>query len=169
MRIRWSFIERAIPSLARLVVAVQERRVSARDILRTWNIFDENGVNVTEALRELGKAVRTTYVIGYAINEKLRQEVRDLCNRMETWNSFQSALYWGNGGRMRTNDPRRRDVNALCMQLLMNSVIFYNVVKYGEKLRRIDGSSPVTWEHVRMLGDYRITLGRRTVEKTGEK
>jgi hypothetical protein len=64
---------------------------------------------------------------------------------------------------MRTNDIRRREINALCMQLLMNSIVFYNAFKYGSKLQKIKGSCPVIWEHVRLFGDYRITLKRNSV------
>jgi TnpA family transposase len=169
LRIRWHIVEQAAQSLARLVASIKSGKISARDILRASNFYDEGGINIAEALRELGKAVRTAYVLRYALSEDLRREVREACNHAETWNSFQEAVFWGHGGRMRTSDPRRKDVNALCMQLLMNSIVFYNAEKYGDKLCKIKGSSPVTWEHVRLLGDYRITLSRGQVEKVHKK
>lgn len=168
-QIRWKLIERALPSLNRLSGSVQSGRIRARDVLRTWNLYDEDGVNITEALRELGKAVRTSFILGYTIDEQIQQEIRDGCNRAETWNSFQEAVYWGHGGRMRTMDPRRREINALCMQLIMNGIVFYNALKFRKKLSRIKGSCPVMWEHIRLLGDYRITSSRHTVGNSGEK
>lgn len=168
LRIRWFIVERAIRSLARLLDAVRSNKVSVRDVLRAANLYDERGVNIAEALRELGKAVRTAYVIRYALSEDLRREVWMACNRAETWNSFQEDVFWGNGGRMLTNNPRRREVNALCMELLMNSIVYYNTENYGGRLRRIPCSSPVTWEHVRLLGDYRITLSRSHIDKVGK-
>ena len=62
-----------------------------------------------------------------------------------------------------------REVNALCMHLLMNSILYYNAEKHGERLREIPGSIPVTWDHVRLLGDYRITLSRRHVDGVAQK
>jgi TnpA family transposase len=168
-RIRWSIIERAIPSLIRLVAAVQEGIVDARDILRSWNLYDEDGINISEALRELGKAERTGFILCYATDETLRREIRDGCNRAETWNSFQEAVFWGHGGRMRTTDPRRRDINALCMQLIMNSIVFYNALRFKKKLAVIRGSCPAMWEHIRFLGDFRITKSRLTIGKSEEK
>ena len=169
LQIRWYIIERALPAIVKLVAAVQNGKISARDILRTWNIYDQNGVNVSEALRELGKAIRTVYVLRYALSEDIRQQVRESCNRAETWNSFQESVFWGHGGRMRTNDTRRREVNALCMQLLMNSIVFYNAIKHGPKLRKMKGSCPIIWEHVRLFGDYRITLKRHSVGGEAKK
>ena len=168
-RINWHIIDRAIPSLARLVVAIRDGRVSAGEVLRTWNIIDEHGLNVTEALRELGKAVRTAFILRYAMDETLRKEIQMACNRIESWNSFQAAVFWGHGGRLRTTDPMRQDVNALCMQLLMNAIVFYNAKRYGRIFRNIGGSSPAVWEHIRMLGDYRITLTRRKATGIAKK
>jgi len=168
-RIRWQIIERAIPSLIRLVAAIEKGIVDARDILRSWNVFDENGINISEALRELGKAERTGFILRYATNENLRREIRDGCNRAETWNSFQEAVFWGHGGRMRTTDPRRRDINALCMQFIMNSIVFYNALRFKKKLAKIRGSCPAMWEHIRFLGDFRITRSRLTIGKSEEK
>lgn len=169
LQIRWYLIERSLPSILKLVMAIRRERLAVRDILRIWNIYDEKGVNISEALRELGKAIRSIYVLRFALSEDMRKEVRETCNRAETWNSFQEAVFWGHGGRMRTNNPRRQEVNALCMQLLMNSIVFYNAFKYGQKLRKIKGSCPVTWEHVRLFGDYRITSGRLTIGGDAKK
>lgn len=162
-RIRWRIVEDALPSLVRLADGVHKGQVTAREVLEAWNLYDEEGRNVAEALRELGKAVRTSFILRYATSEPLRREIHEGCNRAETWNSFEEAMFWGQGGRMRTNDAERREINALCMQLAMNSVIFYNAEKHGEKLRRIPGATPVTWDHIRLLGEYRITSRRSTI------
>jgi TnpA family transposase len=162
-RIRWGLIERAIPAFCKIVSALREGKITARDILRTWNLYDVDGMNVIEPLRELGKVVRTKFILDYAMSEDSRQTIREGCNRAETWNSFQEAVFWGHGGRIRTNDSRRQTINALSMMLIMNSIVFFNAEKHGKKLRKIEGSCPVTWEHIRLLGDYRITLSRRTV------
>ena len=168
-RIRWKIVEEALPSLVRVADGVRSGKVTAREVLGAWNLYDEDGRNVAEALRELGKAVRTSFILRYAASEGLRREIHEGCNRAETWNSFEEAMFWGQGGRMRTNDAERREINALCMQLAMNSVIFYNVEKHGEKLRRIPSATPVTWDHIRLLGEYRITSRRSTIGGAREK
>ena len=162
-RINWKIVDRAIPSLTRLVAAIRNGQLSAKDVLRTWNIIDEQGLNVTEALRELGKAERTKFILQYAMDESMRVEIQSACNRIESWNSFQQALFWGHGGRLRATDPARQEIDALCMQLLMNAIVFYNAERFGRILKNIEGSCPVIWEHIRMLGDYRITMSRRKV------
>jgi TnpA family transposase len=112
-----------------------------------------------DPLRELGKVVRTRFILEYAMTEDLRREIQAGCNRAETWNSFQEAVFWGHGGRMRTNDTQRQAINALYMMLVMNSIVFYNAERYKKIFQNIRESCPATWEHVRLLGDYRFTLG----------
>ena len=165
--IRWSVVRRSVPSLARLVGAIRSRRLTAEEALRRGNIFDEEGQNVMEALRELGKAVRTRWVLRFAMSEELRREVQLLCNRAETFNDFQASVSSGNVGSMRVMDPRRREVNALCIELVMNSIVFYNAEKYGVKIRRIPGASPAVWEHVLFYEPYRFTLRGSPDGKSG--
>ena len=164
--IHWKLVERAMPSLVRLAQGVREGRLSAHEVLSRWNLYDEEGRNVADALRELGKAIRTTFILRYVMSESLRREIHEGCNRAETWNSFEDAMFWGQGGRMRTNDTTRRKINALCMQLAMNSVIFYNAEKHGGKLRKIRGATPATWDHIRLLGEYRFTSSRLSAVKS---
>ena len=154
--IRWSLIEESLPSLSRLVHAIRMGRLTAEEALRRWHVYDERGKNVAEALRELGKVVRTTYVLRYAMSEELRREVQGMCNKAETWNDFEAAISWGHVGRMRVVDPRRREVNALCKELLMNSIVFYNAEKYGQEIRKVRGATPVMWEHVLLFEPYRL-------------
>jgi TnpA family transposase len=161
--IRWDRVESVAPSLARLVAAVRQGKVRARDLLQMWNLYDEKGRNVTEALRELGKAVRTTFLLGYASREDVRREIHEGCNRAESWNSFQEAVFWGHGGRLQPADPFRQQVTALAMQLVMNSIVFFNAMKFEGRFRQMGGTTPAMWDHVRLFGDYRITLGRRTI------
>jgi TnpA family transposase len=57
--IRWDLLRRCAGSLRRLGEAVRQGRIPASEVLKTWNIYDEAGRNVGDALRELGKIDRT--------------------------------------------------------------------------------------------------------------
>ena len=155
--VRWSVVRRSLVSLARMVEAIRARQLTAEEALRRGNVYDEEGQNVMEALRELGKAVRTRWVLRFAMSEELRREVQLLCNRAETFNDFQAAVSFGHVGSLRVMDPGRREVNALCIELVMNSIIFYNEEKYGPKIRKVPGATPVMWEHVLFYEPYRFT------------
>jgi TnpA family transposase len=153
--IDWNLIRRAIPSLNRLALAVRNGDVVPSEIIRILNLYDEGGINVMDALRELGKIPRTEFILEYAMNPSFRKRIHNNCQRSETWNSFQDAVFFGNGGRVATNNPRRRDEIGLAMQLIMNSIVFYNAWRWGPKLKKA-GATPVVWGHVRFLGRYKL-------------
>lgn len=153
--IDWGLIRRAAPSLHRLAAAVRNGDIVPSEILRVWNLYDENGTNVMEALRELGKIPRTEFILEYAMNPAFREEIHNNCQRSEMWNSFQAAVFIGNGGRVATNSPIRRDEIGLSMGLIMNCIVFHNAWKWGARLRKA-GATPVVWSHVRFLGRYKF-------------
>jgi len=166
--IDWDRLRRAAPSLHRLVEAVKNGKVLPSEILRTWNIYDENGINVAEALRELGKVKRTGYILSYAVDQSSREQVHCGRERSETWNSFQEAVFFGKGGRIETNNPTRREEIGLAMAILLNAIVFHNVWRHGSKLLKRANTTPVVWHHVKLLGRYKITK-RRSPSRNGLK
>ena len=166
--IDWNLLRRASPSLHRLAAAVRKGDVVPSEVLRVWNLYDENGINVMEALRELGKVPRTEFILEYARDPAFREEIHNNCQRAETWNSFQDAVFFGNGGRVATNSPRRRDEMGFAMGLVMNCIVFHNAWKWGSKLRKVEGATPVVWSHVRFHGRYKFTKRRHPSEKSKE-
>ncbi len=154
--VRWDVIERGLPSMLRLADAVKSGRIKAVEVLRRWHLYDEDGIDVAEALRELGKIARTEFLLRYASDTELQGKVRNACNNAEMWNSFHEAIFWGNGGKLRSNNPLRQEESLLALTLLMFSVIFYNVQTYNAELRKAKAPTPVIWDHIQVLGRYRF-------------
>jgi len=154
--VRWDIIERGLPSMYRVAEGVKSGRVKAVDILRRWHLYDDRGCDVAEALRELGKMARTEYLLRYASDTDLQSRVRDACNDAEIWNSFHEAIFWGNGGKLRSNVPLRQEESLLALTLVMFSIIFYTVETYGEKMRKAKAPTPVIWDHIQVLGRYQF-------------
>jgi TnpA family transposase len=154
--IRWDVIERGLPSIVRLSDAIRRGDVKASEVLRRWHLFDENGCDIAGALRELGKVARTEFMLRYAQDKDLQRKIRDACNKAEAWNSFHEAIFWGNGGKLRSNDPIRQEEILLALSLLMNSIVFYNVDFCGKELNKAKAPTPVIWDHVQVLGKYQF-------------
>jgi len=154
--VRWDIIEQGFPSMCRLAEGIRTGKIRAVDILRRWHLFDDSGFNVMMALRELGKVSRTEFLLRYAGDKDIQRVIRDACNDAEMWNSFHEAIFWGNGGKLRSNDPSRHDEALLALTLLMNSIVFYNVETYGEKLKKAKAPTPIIWDHIQVLGRYQF-------------
>jgi TnpA family transposase len=93
--IDWESINKCISSVLKLVNAIKSRKVSSKEVLSTWNFYDEKGINVAEGLKEIGKVYRTKFILKYLMNKELQQNIREGCNRAEFWNKFQDGVFWG--------------------------------------------------------------------------
>ena len=154
--VNWALLRKASNSLHRVAAAIKSGAIAPSEILRIWNLYDESGVNIAEALRELGKVVRTEFILTYASDPHLREEIQQGCQRAENWNSFQEAVFFGKGGRIETNNPHRRDEIGLAMALILDSILFYNAWKWGARLKKGTSLTPAIWSHVKLLGRYRF-------------
>ena len=150
----WDLIRRTLPCLMGLVEAIRSQKVSAVDVLRRWHLFDRHGHDLGAGLRELGKVSRTEFLLRYSRDEELQRRIQRACNDAENWNSFHEALFWGNGGKLRSNDPRRQEETLLALNLLMDAIVYYTVDEFGEELRRAKAPTPVVWEHIGILARY---------------
>jgi TnpA family transposase len=154
--INWEIIKESLPSLLRLADAIRNRKVAAAEIFRRWHLFDEMGRDVADALRELGKIDRTEFLLRYAQDQELQRKIQHACNAAEAWNSFHEAIFWGNGGKLRSNNPEKQEQILLALTILMNAIIFFNADRYGEKLRKAKSPTPVIWDHIQLLGRYQF-------------
>jgi TnpA family transposase len=157
--IDWNQIKKCLPSILKLVNAVKSRKIGSKDFLSTWNIYDENGVNVAEGLREIGKIYRTKFVLKYLMDKELQQNIREGCNRAEFWNKFQDAVFWGNSGIISSNNTHKQHESALFLMLIMNAIVFYNKAVFGERIEKDLGGvtmHPAFWQYINFIGKYNV-------------
>ncbi len=158
--IDWHLIEDGLVSAGRLVESIKKKKISSRDIFSAQNIFDENGFNVMDALKEIGKVTRTIFILKYIMDPTLKQEIMKGCNRAEFWNKFQDSVFWGKGGTIASNNPQRQQEIALFLMLIMNAIAFYNAHRYSDEIGKYLKSGriiPIFWDHINFLGSYDIS------------
>jgi TnpA family transposase len=56
-------------------------------------------------LKELGNAVRTTYLLEWIMDESLRRTVHKGTTKVERHHKFAKHLAFGAGGHLRSNNP----------------------------------------------------------------
>ncbi|MDG7006551.1 MAG: Tn3 family transposase [Nitrososphaerota archaeon] len=148
----WALLRRALPCMMELAEGVRTGKVQGVEVLRRWHLYDRHGHDLGEALRELGKVARTEFLLRYAGDERLQQRIQKACNEAENWNSFHEFFFWGNGGKLRTNDIRRQEEVLLALNIVMDAVVYDNASTYGSELKAAKSPTPVVWEHITVLG-----------------
>lgn len=90
------------------------------------------------ALQELGKAVRTTFLLRWSSDEGLRREVHKGTTKVERSHQFAKYLnFGGEGGIMRTNNPADQEKAIVYNELVANAVALQTVADQTEALHEL--------------------------------
>ncbi|WML27345.1 Tn3 family transposase [Neobacillus sp. OS1-33] len=123
--------------------------------------------------RELGRVIRTMFLLKYMADEELRGTIQAATNKSEAFNGFTKWIFFCGEGIIAENDREKQRKVIKYNHLVANCLIFYNVFslsrilhdymqdgnEYDEEL--ISYLSPYVTAHVNRFGKYRIDLNRK--------
>ncbi|MEN0065662.1 MAG: Tn3 family transposase [Myxococcota bacterium] len=98
---------------------------------------------LSRALVELGRLVKTTYLLRYLADAALRRQVRRQLNRGEARHALAKRLFFGNHGVFRTGDLEQLTSKASALSVLCNAVVFWNTVQTKDILTKLRDERPV--------------------------
>jgi TnpA family transposase len=124
--IDWDLIHAHWEDYLRVVLAIQSGHVSASWVLARLNRYSRRN-RLYLAFQELGRAVRTVYLLRWIVNDALRASVTDGANKVETFHEFSGFLNFGNQGVLKTNDPNEQEKITVYNQLVANAVMLQTV------------------------------------------
>jgi len=97
----------------------------------------------------------------------MRQAIEAQLNRIEESNNFTRAVAVGNPRGFRQGEKEGQELAEGCNRLIRNSIVVWNYLWLTRKLATTDSAqarqallndmrsrSPMSWEHVNMLGEY---------------
>ncbi len=158
-------IEAQWDTLLRVVVSLKNKHVTASALLRRLNSYSQQHP-VYVALRELGRAVRTEFLLRYMDDGGLRKRIDDQLDRLESAHQFARAVFYARNGQIRAATKEEHQVTDACKRLVQNAIICWNYLYLTQRLlntppaeRRaltelIARSSPVSWQHINMQGEF---------------
>lgn len=165
----WKLIEVHWQDLLRVVLSIRAGKVSSVTLLR--KLRNESRKNrLYQAFRELGRVVRTVFLLQYVSDPALRQQITAMTNKMESYNGFAKWFFFGNDGILGENDPEEQEKFIKYNDLVANAVIFQNVIDLSRALREliaegypvqredVQALSPYLTRHIKRFGDYFVDL-----------
>jgi TnpA family transposase len=170
--IDWQLIETHLPDMLRVVLSIRAGRIAPSTILRKLGTYSRKN-RLYQAFRELGRVVRTAFLLRYVSDLELRRLIQAATNKSEAFNRFVKWIFFGGEGLIAENirDRQRRLIKY--NHLVANCVIFHNVNTQTRILRQLveeegyalDSEvlahlSPYITEHVNRFGTYTLNLGR---------
>jgi TnpA family transposase len=108
------------------------------------------------AFRELGRVVRTIFLLQFINDEALRRTINAATNIAEAWNGFVQWVAFGGEGVIRQNNREEQRKIIRYNHLVANLVVFHNVVSMTRVLQElVDEGYPVTPEILAHLAPYK--------------
>lgn len=152
-------------TLLRLVVSLKRKHVTASTLLRRLNSYSHQHP-VYLALRELGRAVRTEFLLRYLDDQTLRKRIDEQLDKLESAHQFARAVFYGQNGQLAYAGKEEQQLADACKRLVQNTIICWNCLYLNQYLFQapagerqqvaaaIATSSPVSWQHVNLQGEF---------------
>jgi TnpA family transposase len=167
--INWELIKTHWQDLFRVVLSISTGKISSAILLRKLGNYSRKN-RLYKAFRELGRVVRTVFLLEYISDAKLRRQIQAATNKVESYNGFSKWFCFGGEGIIASNDPEEQEKIIKYNTLVSNAVIFQNTVDLTEILQQlkregylidpedIKALSPYLTEHIKRFGDYWLDM-----------
>ncbi len=160
-----ALIEAQWDTLLRLVVSLKQKHVTASTLLRRLNSYSQQHP-VYLALRELGRVVRTEFLLRYMDDQSLRKRIDEQLDKLESTHTFARAVFYGQNGQIPYAGKEEQQLANACKQLVQNVIVCWNCLYLNQYLFQapaaerqavadaIAASSPVSWQHINLHGEF---------------
>ena len=169
--IQWDRIEKYYPDMLRTTMSIKAGKITASTILRRFGTKNRKN-KLYFAFRELGRVVRTMFLLEYITDLELRKTIQAATCKSEEFNEFARWLFFANSGKIASNLKHEQGKIVKFNHLLANLAILYNVNAMttafndlraeGHDIRRehMAKFSPYHTAHLGRLGSFELDLNK---------
>ena len=175
--IDWALIRSHWHDMLRVAVSIKLGKITASTILRRLGTQSRKN-KLYFATKELGKAVRTLFLLKYIDDGDVRKMIGAATNKSEQFNAFVKWIFFGNDRVIAENVVYEQQKLVKYSHVVANLVMLHTLDgmtrvlwdlraeghAIDEELLR--GLSPYRNGHINRFGDYRLDLSRRTRDPT---
>jgi TnpA family transposase len=170
--IDFNLIQTHLPDMLRVAISIKLGKITASTILRRLGTYSRKN-KLYFAFRELGKVVRTVFLLRYINEIDLRQTIHAATNKSEEFNNFTKWLFFGGDGVIAENVRHEQRKIVKYNQLVANMVILHNTDRMTKVLKKLAEEgiqitpdilaslSPYRTSHINRFGDYTLDLQRK--------
>ena len=163
--IDWPLIETHWPDLLQVVLSIKAGKVLPSTLLRKLTNYSRKN-RLYQAFRELGRVVRTEFLVRWLGDEQMRMQITATTNKLEAYNGFSKWLCFGGDGTLPDKQSQDQEKRIKHTDLVANAVILQNTVDLTEAVRSLvaegyavkredlAGLSPYWTRHIKRFGDY---------------
>jgi len=166
--IDWSLIETHWQDLMQVVLSIQAGKILPSTLLRKLGSHSRQN-KLNRAFRELGRVVRTLFLLRYISEADFRQSIRAETTKVESYNDFLDWIAFG-GPILKSGDPVEQAKQVKYMDLVANTIMLHNVSDLTDVLigmaaegwsltkALVGRLSPYTRDHLRRFGQFMLDM-----------
>jgi TnpA family transposase len=122
--INWALISRHLPDMLQIALSIKAGKIAPSTILRKLGTASRKN-KLYYAFRELGRVVRTCFLLEYVNSEELRRLIQSATNRCESFNKFAQWIYFASD--LIKENVRDEQLKVIKYNhLIANLLIFHN-------------------------------------------
>lgn len=177
--IDWKLIEACWQDMMQVVLSIKAGKISSMLLLRKLGSYSRKN-KLYYALQELGRAIRTQFLLEYISDIEMREAITETTNKVESYNRLSDWVSFGSEILVASNDEEEMEKAIKYRGLLTDAVILQNIVDItatGGQLKTeghdiakedFDITSPYLTGHIMRFGVYTVDLGNvpKSVDKT---
>ena len=169
--IRWDLIDSGWKDIIWIIASIGAGKADPSLVAEHLNSQPRHPA--TLGFNELGKLIRTIYMLRYGMDMSLRRTVIHYTARRETWNSFGRNVFHGFGGTVKQKGPEKQDEIFWFLTVVQNAIVLWNALaleqavdKSKSKGFKIEDEDlkhmlPVMVEHINFVGRFDFDLNRQ--------
>lgn len=165
----WNLVELHWQDYMQVVLSIQAGKVLPSMLLQKLGSHNRQN-KLYKAFVEIGRVIRTIFLLKIFSSMELRQEIRAATTIVERYNDFLDWLDFGGDGVIRSRDPVEQEKRIKYLNLVANIVMLQNVVDLTDAMSDLAKSgylvtselashlSPYMTEHIKRFGEYVLDM-----------
>ena len=163
--IDWQLIETHWQDLMQVILSIKAGKVLPSTLLRKLTNYSRKN-RLYQAFRELGRVVRTEFLLRCLADAEMRAYITSSTNKLESYHGFSKWVSFGGDGILPDKHSQDQEKRIKYIDLVANAIILQNTVDltyavrelvaegYDVKREDLAGISPYWTTHIKRFGDY---------------
>lgn len=164
----WHLIATYFKDLLQVALSIQAGTVTPSMLLQKLGVYSRKN-KLYLAFRELGRVVRTIFLLEYVSRQPMRMEIRGATTKIESFHAFRDWVSFG-GHPITSGDPVEQEKRIKYMNLVANVIMLHNVVDLTMVLNQMVAEghqvteplvkrlSSYMTEHMKRFGQYLLDI-----------
>lgn len=149
-----TIVEEQWEAMLRVALSLKQRTAPAHVIVqRLTNSFPAD--RLSRAFTNLGRIIKTQYILRYLTDRALRQTVQLQLNKGEYRHKLPRRIFFADQGEFTTGDYEEIMNKASCLSLVSNAILYWNTIKINDIVENLrsqgENIDKETLSHISLL------------------